>query len=64
MAGTNLDLYRKLLDCFSIDIVASGGVSSMADVKALREMDIYGAILGKALYVGGIDLAEAISAAK
>lgn len=64
MAGTNLDLYRKLLDRFSIDIVASGGVSSMADVKALREMDIYGAILGKALYVGGIDLAEAIRSVK
>ena len=64
MAGTNLDLYRRLLDRFSIDLVASGGVSSMADVKALREMDIYGAILGKALYVGGIDLAEAVAAAK
>ncbi len=64
MAGTNLDLYRRLLDRFTIDLVASGGVSSMADVKALREMDIYGAILGKALYVGGIDLAEAVAAAK
>ena len=64
MAGTNLDLYRRLLDRFSIDLVASGGVSSMDDVKALREMDIYGAILGKALYVGGIDLAEAVEAAK
>jgi len=64
MAGTNLDLYRRLLDRFTIDIVASGGVSSMADVKALREMDIYGAILGKALYVGGIDLAEAVAHCK
>ncbi len=64
MAGTNLELYRKLLDRFDIDLVASGGVSSMADVNALRAMDIYGAILGKALYVGGIDLAEAIAAAK
>ena len=36
----------------------------MADVKALREMDIYGAILGKALYVGGIDLAEAVAHCK
>lgn len=64
MAGTNLDLYRRLLDRFTIDLVASGGVSSMADVKELREMNIYGAILGKALYVGGIDLAEAVAAAK
>lgn len=64
MAGTNLDLYRRLLDRFNIDLVASGGVSSMNDVKALREMNIYGAILGKALYVGGIDLAEAIAVSK
>ncbi len=64
MAGTNLELYRRLLRRFDIDLVASGGVSSMADVKALREMNIYGAILGKALYVGGIDLAEAIETAK
>jgi len=64
MAGTNLDLYRKLTEQFDIDLVASGGVSSMDDVNALREMNIYGAILGKALYVGGIDLAEAVAAAK
>ncbi len=64
MAGTNLDLYRRLTERFSIDLVASGGVSSMADVKALREMNIYGAILGKALYVGGIDLGKAIAASK
>ncbi|MBE6598100.1 MAG: 1-(5-phosphoribosyl)-5-[(5-phosphoribosylamino)methylideneamino]imidazole-4-carboxamide isomerase [Ruminococcaceae bacterium] len=64
MAGTNLELYRELLRRFDIDLVASGGVSSMADVTALREMNIYGAILGKALYVGGIDLPEAIRAAK
>ncbi len=64
MAGTNLELYRKLTEQFNIDIVASGGVSSMDDVNALCEMNIYGAILGKAIYVGGIDLAEAVAAAK
>ena len=64
MAGTNLELYRRLSEQFDIDLVASGGVSSMADVNALREMNLYGAILGKALYVGGINLAEAIAAAK
>jgi len=64
MAGTNLELYRRLTERFNIDLVASGGVSSMADVKALRKMNIYGAILGKALYVGGIDLAEAVAASK
>lgn len=64
MKGTNLELYRDLRSKYSIDIVASGGVSSIEDVKALRSMDIYGAILGKALYEGAIDLKLAIEVAK
>ena len=64
MKGTNLALYKALSEKFSIDIVASGGVSSMEDVRALRQMDMYGAIIGKAYYVGAIDLKEAIEVAK
>ena len=64
MKGTNLELYRELKSKYSIDIVASGGVSSIEDVKALKCMDIYGAILGKALYEGAIDLTEAIEVAR
>lgn len=64
MKGTNLELYRSLSDRFSIDIVASGGVSSMDDVIALRNMELYGAIIGKAYYVGAIDLKEAIEVSK
>ena len=64
MKGTNLSLYRELSKRFSIDIVASGGVSSLEDIKALRKMDLYGAIVGKAYYVGAIDLKEAIEVAK
>ena len=64
MKGTNLELYRKLKDSVSMNIVASGGVSSLYDVRSLREMDIYGAILGKALYTGAVSLKEAIEAAK
>lgn len=64
MSGTNLALYKDLKSKYSIDIVASGGVSSMEDVKSLRAMDMYGAILGKALYEGAIDLKEAIEVAK
>ena len=64
MSGTNLELYRDLSAKYSIDIVASGGVSSIEDVKALRSMDMYGAILGKALYENAIDLSEAIEVAK
>ena len=60
LSGTNLPLYRELSKEFSMNIVASGGVSTLADVQALKEMDLYGAILGKALYTGNIDLAEAV----
>ena len=64
MKGTNLELYRELSKKFSINITASGGVSSIKDVEELRKMDIYGAIIGKAYYVGAIDLKEAIEVAK
>lgn len=60
MKGTNLELYKKLSEKFSVNITASGGVSSMEDIKALRKMNIYGAIIGKAYYIGAIDLKEAI----
>ena len=49
---------------FSLDIIASGGVSSMDDVKRLKKLNIYGAIIGKAYYTGAIDLKEAIEEAK
>ena len=64
MKGTNLELYKHLKAKYSIDIVASGGVSSMDDITKLTEMDMYGAILGKALYEGAIDLKKAIEVAK
>ena len=64
MKGTNLELYRQLSAKFNLDITASGGVSAMDDIRQLRKMDIYGAIIGKAYYTGAIDLAEALEAAK
>lgn len=63
MSGTNLELYKNLNREFPINIVASGGVSTIEDIKALRNMDMFGAILGKALYTGAIKLEEAIAAA-
>ena len=63
MSGTNIELYREMSARFGIDIVASGGVSSLEDVRTLTNMNMFGAILGKALYIGAIDLAEAISVA-
>lgn len=64
MRGTNLELYRELSQKYSMNITASGGVSSLDDVKKLREMNIYGAIIGKAYYIGAIDLKDALEAAK
>lgn len=64
MKGTNLPLYRGLSERYSMQIVASGGVSSLADVQALREMELYGAIIGKAYYTGAVNLREAIEVAK
>ena len=64
MRGTNRELYKTLSRRFSMDIIASGGVSSIDDVKALAQMNIYGAIVGKAIYTGDIDLKEAIEVAR
>ena len=64
MQGTNHELYKELSEKFNIKITASGGVSSIEDVKKLRDLDIYGAIIGKAYYVGAISLKEAIEVAK
>ena len=64
MRGTNLIMYKELSSKYSVDIVASGGVSAIDDVKSLREMNLYGAIIGRAYYVGAIDLKEAIEVAK
>ncbi|MBE6005029.1 MAG: 1-(5-phosphoribosyl)-5-[(5-phosphoribosylamino)methylideneamino]imidazole-4-carboxamide isomerase [Lachnospiraceae bacterium] len=60
MKGTNLPLYERLSKLSGIDITASGGVSTLDDLKALKDMDIYGAILGKAMYNGAIVLSEAL----
>lgn len=60
MKGTNRELYRNLGEQFSINFIASGGVSSLDDIRALKEMGLYGAIIGKAYYTGAIELDEAI----
>ena len=64
MQGANHELYRTLSARFSMQIIASGGVSSMQDVERLAALDIYGAIIGKAYYTGAIDLQKAIEVAK
>ena len=64
MKGMNLELYRELSQKYKLDITASGGVSHLEDVRQLREMDLYGAIIGKAYYTGAIDLKQALEVAK
>ena len=64
MKGTNRELYRELSGKYAIDLIASGGVSSIEDIRALAAMDIHGAIIGKAYYTGAIDLRQAIEEAK
>ena len=64
MQGTNRELYKELSEKYTMDIVASGGVSSIDDIKALKDMNLYGAILGKAYYIGAVDLKEAVEVAK
>ena len=63
MKGTNRELYRELSAKYSIDLIASGGVSDLSDVQALAAMGLHGAIIGKAYYIGAINLKEAIEVA-
>ena len=64
MKGTNRELYKTLSEKFSIDLIASGGVSTIEDIRALKEMGLSGAIIGKAYYTGAIDLREALEVAR
>ncbi|MBQ6583403.1 MAG: 1-(5-phosphoribosyl)-5-[Mogibacterium sp.] len=64
MQGTNRGMYQKLQEKYQMRFIASGGISSLEDIRALREMGLYGAIIGKAYYQGAIDLAEAIREAE
>ena len=59
-AGTNLDLYRELVTIQGLEITASGGVSSLEELRELRKIGAKAAILGKALYTGRLDLKTVI----
>jgi len=64
MKGTNHELYAHLKKAFRVNVIASGGVSSMEDVIRLRDAGAYGAIIGKAYYTGAIDLSKAVEVSK
>ena len=60
MQGTNMALYRELLTIPGIEVTASGGIAAMAELAELSAMHCHAAILGKSIYTGAIDLAEAV----
>lgn len=64
MQGTNRQLYKELSEKFSVNIIASGGVSDLNDIEALNEMNLFGAIIGKAYYTGAIKISEALEVVK
>ena len=64
MKGTNVELYKKLSGKYNLNITASGGVSDIYDINRLKEMGLYGAIIGKAYYTGAISLKEALEVAR
>ncbi len=64
LKGTNVELFRSLTERFDMDVIASGGITTLDDVRSLRDAGLYGATIGRALYARKIDLKEAIEAAK
>ena len=64
MQGPNAQLYQELSRQLGMQIIASGGVSSIADIERLAAMELHGAIVGKAYYTGAVDLRQAIEVAK
>lgn len=60
LQGTNIEMYEKLQNNTKLNIIASGGVSSIEDIKALNELNVHGAIIGKAFYDNKLSFAEVI----
>lgn len=61
MEGTNLEAFKKLKESFNINIIASGGITNLDEIRNLKSLSLYGAIVGKALYLGAISLEELFS---
>ena len=64
MQGTNIEIYKRLSQIKGLNIIASGGISYIHEIKELNEMGTYGAILGKALYENKLNLKSAIKIAE
>lgn len=64
MKGTNVALFKDINEKFDLDVIASGGITTLDDVRALRDAGLYAATIGRALYAGKVDLKTAIEAAR
>ena len=64
LSGTNLEIYKKLSKIVKSDIIASGGITFLDEIKELNENGVYGAIVGKAIYSGNLDLKEVLEVSK
>jgi len=62
--GTNRELYARLKNDLSMNIIASGGISTLSDLRAVRELGVYGAIVGRVLYTGAMELKDALAVAR
>ena len=64
LEGSNRDLYRQISESYFMKLIASGGVSGIDDIRALKDQGLYGAIIGKAYYEGRISIREALEVAE
>lgn len=64
LKGTNLDIYKVLCQIETLEITASGGITYLEEIRKLKELNLYGAILGKALYEGKLKLKEVLEIAE
>lgn len=62
--GPNINATEEMVNAVKMPVIASGGISSITDIQALKNINVYAAIIGKALYTGDVDLKEAIKTAK
>ena len=64
LQGPNVATTEAIAEAVSVDVIASGGITSIQDVQALKAIEVHGAIVGRALYTGALDLSTAISTAR
>ena len=64
LKGPNVNATADIINAVSVNVIASGGVTSLSDIEALKNIGAYGAIIGRALYTGDLNLSDTIIAAR